>query len=165
MGLGHVDRILALAGAPKPSGKRLPLPGGRQAVVEWGEVRIGPRPALAEPFAIDVPVPGRITLPGRGLALQARSHVGPAVSNGVTAVVAAPAGPLTVRTRRPGDRVRAKGRDMSLKKFLMERRVPADQRAGLPLLAAGSRVLWVPGQDLEPRRTPAATCACASRDR
>ena len=149
VGLVHVDRILALAGAPKPSGKRLPLPGAREAVVEWGDVRIGPRPAPAEPFAIDVPVPGRVTLPGRGLALRAQSDEGPAVSNGVTAVVAAPAGALTVRTRRPGDRVRARGRDMSLKKFLMERRVPADQRASLPLLAAGSRVLWVPGQALE----------------
>jgi tRNA(Ile)-lysidine synthase len=149
VGLTHVDRILALAAGPKPSGKRLPLPGGREAVAEWGEVRIGPRLSPAEPFAIDVPVPGRVTLPGRGLALKAQSDQGPAVSNGVTAVVAAPAGPLTLRTRRPGDRVRAKGRDMSLKKFLMERRVPADERAGLPLLASGRRVLWVPGQPLD----------------
>jgi len=36
-----------------------------------------------------------------------------------------------------------------LKRFLIERRVPADERPGLPLLAAGSRVLWVPGQPVE----------------
>jgi tRNA(Ile)-lysidine synthase len=147
--LTHVDRILALATAAKPSGKRLPLPGGREAVVEFAEMRIGPWRAPAPAFAIEVPVPGRVDLPGRGLAIEAQAAKGPAASNGVTAVVAAPDGPLTVRTRRPGDRVRAKGRDMSLKKFLLERRVPADERAGLPLLAAGSRVLWVPGQHLE----------------
>jgi tRNA(Ile)-lysidine synthase len=147
--LTHVDRILALATAARPSGKRLPLPGGREAVVEFAYLRIGPRRAPAEAFAVDVPVPGRVDLPGRGLSLEAQTAAGPGASNGVTAVVAAPDGPLTVRTRRPGDRVRAKGRDMSLKKFLMERRVPADERAGLPLLAAGSRVLWVPGQELE----------------
>ncbi len=149
VGLTHVDRILALALAPKPSGKRLPVPGGREAVVAFAEVRIGPRRPPSAAFAVDVPVPGRVDLPGRSLALLAQTAPGPAASNGVSAVVAAPDGPLTVRTRRPGDRVRAKGRDMSLKKFLMERRVPADERAGLPLLAAGSRVLWVPGQELE----------------
>lgn len=149
MGLTHVDRILALATAARPSGKRLPLPGGREAVVEFAEMRIGPRRAPARAFAIDVPVPGRVDLPGRDVSLEAQTARGPAASNGVTAVVAAPDGPLTVRTRRPGDRVRTKGRDMSLKKFLMERRVPADERAGLPLLAAGSRVLWVPGLELE----------------
>jgi tRNA(Ile)-lysidine synthase len=149
VGLVHVDRILALATAARPSGKRLPLPGGREAVVEFAQVRVGPRRKPAEPFAIDVPVPGRVDLPGTGLALLAQTARGPAASRGVSAVVAAPDGPLTVRTRRPGDRVRAKGRDMSLKKFLMERRVPADERAGLPLLASGSRVLWVPGLELE----------------
>jgi tRNA(Ile)-lysidine synthase len=149
VGLTHVDRILALAVAPRPSGKRLPVPGGREAVVEFAELRIGPRRTPPAAFAVDVPVPGRVDLPGRSLALSAQTAPGPSASNGVSAVVAAPEGPLTVRTRRPGDRVRARGRDMSLKKFLMERRVPADERAGLPLLAAGSRVLWVPGQDLE----------------
>jgi tRNA(Ile)-lysidine synthase len=147
--LAHVDRVVALADAARPSGKRLPLAGGREAVVEFAELRIGPRRRPAPAFAIDVSVPGRVDLPGRGLALEAETAAGPAASNGVTAVVAVPDGPLTVRTRRPGDRVRAKGRDMSLKRFLMERRVPADERAGLPLVAAGSRVLWVPGQDLE----------------
>jgi tRNA(Ile)-lysidine synthase len=146
VGLEHVDRILALAGGP--SGKRIPLPGGREAVVEFHHMRIGPRRKPAQPFAIDVVVPGRVDLPD-GRALDARSDAGPVESNGATAVVAAPEGPLTIRTRRPGDRVRAKGRDMSLKKFLMERQVPADERAGLPLLAAGRRVLWVPGQPVD----------------
>jgi tRNA(Ile)-lysidine synthase len=146
VGLEHVDRILALAGGP--SGKRIPLPGGREAVVEFHHMRIGPRRHPPEPFAIAIDVPGRVDLPD-GRALDARSDAGPAESNAATAVVAAPDGPLVVRTRRPGDRVRAKGRDMSLKKFLMERRVPADARAGLPLLTAGSRVLWVPGQPMD----------------
>jgi tRNA(Ile)-lysidine synthase len=60
-----------------------------------------------------------------------------------------PDGPLEVRTRRPGDRVRAAGRDVSLKRFLMDHRVPAQERGSLPLLAAGCRVLWVPGQRID----------------
>ena len=56
-----------------------------------------------------------------------------------TAVVAAPenGGDLVVRTRRPGDRVRYRGRQISLKRFLVNRRVGAFRRAGLPLVAAG----------------------------
>jgi hypothetical protein len=45
--------------------------------------------------------------------------------------------------------VRASGRDVSLKRFLMDLRVPAGERGSLPLLAAGHRVLWVPGQRLD----------------
>jgi tRNA(Ile)-lysidine synthetase-like protein len=57
-----------------------------------------------------------------------------------------------VRSRRAGDRVRVRGREMSLKRFLMAERVPADVRGGLPLVASGGTVLWVPGL---PSGTPA----------
>jgi len=58
-----------------------------------------------------------------------------------------------VRTRRPGDRVRQRAREISLKRFLMARRVSAFDRPGLPLVASGREVLWVPGQ---PAPTPGA---------
>jgi hypothetical protein len=35
---------------------------------------------------------------------------------------------------------------MSLKRFLMDQRVPADLRGDLPLVVSGTRVVWVPGQ-------------------
>ena len=54
-----------------------------------------------------------------------------------------------VRTRQPGDRVRYRGRQVSLKRFLMTRRVAAQYRPGLPLVAAGSQVLFVPGQPVD----------------
>jgi tRNA(Ile)-lysidine synthase len=54
-----------------------------------------------------------------------------------------------VRTRRPGDRIRFRGRDVSLKRYLLDRRVPADLRTGLPLVAEGSRVVWIPGLSID----------------
>jgi tRNA(Ile)-lysidine synthase len=152
VGLGHVDAILDLAGSAAPSGRRLPLPGGREAVFHFDEVRIGARCAPAAPFALPLSVPGSVDLPD-GRSVVARSARGPVASSATTAVVAVPDEPLVVRTRRPGDRVRAGGRDLSLKRFLMDRRVPAHERGALPLIAAGDRVLWVAGQHVDGGRT------------
>ena len=148
VGLGHVDAIVDLASSAAPSGRRVALPGGRDAVFHFQEVRIAPRRPPAEAFETALSVPGDVALPD-GRRLVARTDRGPAVSNGTSAVVAVPEGPLVVRTRRAGDRVRSAGREMSLKRFLMDRRVPAQDRASLPLLAAGHRVLWVPGQRID----------------
>jgi tRNA(Ile)-lysidine synthase len=149
----HIERVLDLVASPAPSGRRLPLPGGREAVFHFDEIRLGSRrPAAAgtEPdFAVELPVPGQVALPGGG-TLEARVARGPAGPRGDAAVVAAPAGTLVVRTRRPGDRVRLGHREVSLKRYLMERRVPALDRPRLPLVAAGRRVLWVAGQPPAP---------------
>jgi tRNA(Ile)-lysidine synthase len=143
VGHAHLEKLVALAGAA--SGRRLPLPGGREAVVRFGEMRIGPRLVAGESFAFDLPVPGRVDLPD-GQAVLARPARGPASARDRSAVVAAPEGPLVVRTRQVGDRVRAGRREVSLKRFLIDRRVPADLRPWLPLVATGNLVLWVPGQ-------------------
>jgi len=54
--------------------------------------------------------------------------------------------PLTVRSWRPGDRMRLAYGSKKLKKLFLEARVPTDDRSRIPVLvdAAGS-VLWVPG--------------------
>jgi tRNA(Ile)-lysidine synthase len=144
VGLKHVDAILDLAATDAPSGRRVALPGGREAVFNFDEVRIAPRRVTAPPFSLPLTVPGAVALPD-GRRLVARAARGPAAAD----VVAVPDAPLEIRTRRPGDRVRASGRDLSLKRFLMDHRVPAQERGALPLLAAGHRVLWVPGQRLD----------------
>jgi len=109
-------------------------------------VWFGP-PRRPRPFALDLTVPGTVELPD-GRAVVARPC--PASEGGAGAVMAWPGpGTLTVRTRRPGDRVRLRGRDVSLKRYLLERRVPADRRAELPLVASGARILWVAGEALE----------------
>ena len=146
----HVEKLLDLSRSEAPSGRFIPLPGRRQATFAWDELVIGPRQVRSRPFAHELAVPGRVDLPD-GKTLVAESARGPAVSNEESAVVAAPEDgvPLVVRTRRPGDRVRYRGRDLSLKRFLVTRRVAAQYRTGLPLVAAGSQVLFVPGQPVE----------------
>lgn len=142
----HVERLLDLARSHGTSGRRLPLPAAREAVVRFGHLRLGPRLAPTVPFALAVGIPGEVRIPG-GPTLRVRATDGPARSGEDQAVVAVPPGPepLWVRTRRPGDRVFVGGRAVSLKRFLMDRRIPAEARPGLPLVASGPDVLFVPG--------------------
>jgi tRNA(Ile)-lysidine synthase len=54
--------------------------------------------------------------------------------------------PLTVRTRKPGDRIRGPGGSRKLQDVFVDLRVPAERRDLQPVVAdAEGRVLWVPG--------------------
>ena len=48
---------------------------------------------------------------------------------------------------------------VSLKRFLIDRRVPADLRPSLPLVAVGNLVVWVPGQPVTTAGAAYATAA------
>ncbi|HEV7503770.1 MAG TPA: tRNA lysidine(34) synthetase TilS [Thermoanaerobaculia bacterium] len=60
---------------------------------------------------------------------------------------------VTIRNRRPGDRIHPLGADGSrrLKEVLIDRRVPRAARERLPLLCVGERIAWVPGIAIEQR--------------
>jgi tRNA(Ile)-lysidine synthase len=54
--------------------------------------------------------------------------------------------PLSVRTRRPGDRVRGPAGSRKLQDVLVDRRIPGERRDSLPVVTdAEGAVLWVPG--------------------
>lgn len=54
--------------------------------------------------------------------------------------------PLQVRTRLPGDRVRAPSGSRKLQDLLVDRRIPAEQRDQVPVVVdAAGELLWVPG--------------------
>jgi tRNA(Ile)-lysidine synthase len=153
VGASQVRRLLGLVNVPEASGRRLPLPGGRAALVRFDRLVIARAPSPAAPFAARLGVPGRVDLPD-GRTLRAEAAAALSGGSACDAIVAASAAALEVRTRRPGDRIRSRGRDISLKRFLLDRRVPADLRPGLPLVADGSLVVWVPGLPVEPTPGP-----------
>jgi len=133
----------APAGAPAES----PAPEGR------GEVR----EALC-------PVPGAVAIPAFDLALVARIvprdrlHDTPGPLLACLDADLTP-GPLLVRARRPGDRFRPLGGPGSrkVKSFLIDRKVPADERGHIPLVLSGDRIAWVVGHQIDDRfkMTPA----------
>jgi tRNA(Ile)-lysidine synthase len=144
----HIEAVRALCEKPSASGHHVPLPGRRQALVNFGELRIGPTAAPAPVYELPLSVPGRVDLPG-GLTVCAARGEGPLQVSPDVAVIPAPDAALVVRTRRPGDRVQDGPRDMSLKRFLMHHRIPTTERAAMALVASGPRVLWIPGRSLD----------------
>jgi tRNA(Ile)-lysidine synthase len=146
----HLDGMIDLASRQTTSGRCLPLPGGRAVTVCFGELRVARRTSARAPFAYPLAVPGRVELPG-GLAVETEAAGRASKKTGTLRVAVPPGEALQLRTRRPGDRVFWRGRPVSLKRFLMEARVPAEERSSLPLVAAGTRVVWVSGTALDER--------------
>jgi tRNA(Ile)-lysidine synthase len=60
---------------------------------------------------------------------------------------------VTIRNRRPGDRIHPLGARGSrrLKEVLIDRRVPWHVRERLPLLVVGERIAWAPGVTIDQR--------------
>jgi len=129
----HVDAVLALARSRRPG--RAALPGGIEARARYGRLEMGRAPAAREGFAaVAVPGPGRYPIgPALEVEIAARRE------DGVP-------WPLSLRTRRPGDRFRPEGGrgTKKLKSWLIDRKVPREVRDGLLVLASGPRVVAVP---------------------
>ncbi|ABC81267.1 tRNA lysidine(34) synthetase TilS [Anaeromyxobacter dehalogenans] len=132
----HVAAVLALLRRGRPG--ETALPGGRRARCRYGRLELlaGPGAPAPEVAPVEVPGPGRYALP----ALRVWVEVGAARPDAVP-------WPLTLRTRRPGDRFRPdRGPGgTKLKRWLIDRKVPREARDRLVLLAApGGAVLAVP---------------------
>lgn len=69
-------------------------------------------------------------------------------------VLVCPVGALTVRSRRSGDTMRLPGGTRSLKKMYIDRKIPASQRAAVPVLADDRGVLAVFGIGMDIRFRP-----------
>jgi tRNA(Ile)-lysidine synthase len=152
-----------------PSG-RLDLPGGYQATVRPGTLLIARRsPVGPRPPAL-LAVPGTVALAAWGLEVAVEvvaaapdattvpgaSGRGPACL--LDAAVAVP--PLTLRSRRPGDRFRPLGApgERKLQDVLVDAKVPREQRDAVPVVTSCDRVVWVVGHRIDDRcRVTAAT--------
>ena len=163
----HVERLLALAEGPATVSGAVSLPG--QDAVRVSDLivlrgRPGRRPADLGPrtnFVFSLSIPGEVQL-ARGVAVGAEYLAGtetPGVrptqwaARGaeVGVAVSALALPLAVRSRRTGDRFRPLGAPgkRKLQDFLVDRKVPREQRDTVPLVVDGQdRIVWVVGESV-----------------
>ncbi len=136
LSLRHVEAVVRLLSRPGPG--RVRLPGGLEARVGRGALTIGPVPSPEPSPASPVP-PTRIDAPGTHRLPDGRYL---RVGEGTGA-----AWPLWWRSRLPGDRFRPTGGRGSKKlaDWLIDRKVPREERARLLLLADDRGwVLWIP---------------------
>jgi tRNA(Ile)-lysidine synthase len=138
-------------------GARLSLPGC-EATREGEHIRLGPataRSAAAPPntFRIPLSIPGEVEVPGLALRLSASwaaEGVGALRDEaGQAGYVRGVRGPLSVRSRVPGDRFQPPGlggRTKKLQDYFVDRKVARQTRDSVPLVVdADDRIIWVVG--------------------
>lgn len=122
-----------------------------------GALVLGRRQAPKAPFAYTLTVPGEIRLPELSLVFRVRrQRIEPWMFRGSRwrAGMALPleAGDqVTIRSRRPGDRIQPYGCSYSrrLKEVLIDLKMARRDRDLLPLLAMDENVVWVPGVTID----------------
>ena len=135
------------------------LPGHWQILGEYGQLRTeqAPPPHRIPSWEVTLALPGCTMLPLLGLQLTAvaghgirRDHDALPGDYPRFATIRHPRPddlPLTVRTRRPGDRITPCGMQGSrrLKQVWIDLKVPEARRDSMPVVASGDRLVWVPG--------------------
>ncbi len=123
---------------------------------------LGLKPAEEErvaDFSYTLGIPGEVEIPEIAVRVGlSRRPVEPWMLSGsprcaALALPLAEGDSVTVRNRRPGDRIHPLGAGGSrkLKELLIDRRVPRRDRDRLPLICVGERIAWVPGVTIDHR--------------
>ena len=169
--LQHVEQSLSLLDRPRRRG-HVSLPNGTAVDLQGDQVRIARMPeagppaagtALRDEFPREAlcPVPGQVALPGFGLTLRATVVPRETLADNLKSAGRDRAfldadllpGPLLIRPRRPGDRFVPLGAPGSrkVKSFLIDRKIPVDERGRIPLVLSGDRIAWVVDHEIDDR--------------
>ena len=130
----HIDLVRSVALSQKPSA-RADLPGGITIVRRYDELQCLHQEQLPASVTIQC---GETVQFG-----QVRIQCLPAEPGEPNAVC--PAGEMTVRSRESGDVIRLSGGSKTIKKLFIDRKIPADRRAFVPVVTDSLGVLAVGG--------------------
>lgn len=150
----HIDLVQGLLQSKKPSAWAC-LPGGVVIRREYNRLTAQmPQPLLHE---IRLTCPGEVSLPG----LLIRCAPAQVLVNTATSFTVRPKGELYLRSRRTGDTIRLPGGSKSLKKLMIDRKIPAAYRDSIPVLCDDGGILgvWSIGvnQDRVAKQLPGVT--------
>jgi len=163
---GHLKSLEPLLRRPAARGP-VCLPDGVSAEERNGRLLVSRgRSAIEEaqkPLQVEVRVPGRTECPDHGFVLDTecleggherlREFLKCKPPNEELCDLEKITFPLALRFRKRGDRFWPLGApgERKLKDFLIDRKVPRDERDVIPLLASGDRVVWVAGYRIDER--------------
>ncbi len=156
-GAAHVEGLRALVFSHNPKGK-LCLPGGRVARRQYDLLLFAPpkaAPALPEI---------RLTCPGATVLPDGRQIVGALVTKNLdfrkkkATIIYLKCDmitqTITVRSRQAGDHLRLTGGTKSVKDLMIDRKIPAHLRPGLPVVLADGCLVAVFGLGTDPAASP-----------
>lgn len=132
----HISRVEALLFSDKPSAGA-DLPGGVTVARNYGVLEVRRSAQTLEPTVL--PCPGQVMLPGYRVTCAPATET---VNTGTTFTVV-PRGTMLLRSRQSGDAIALSGGTKSLKKLFIDRKIPAAQRPGIPVLADEEGILAV----------------------
>ncbi len=134
----HITSVENLVFSEKPSAKA-DLPGGITLERCYDTLRVAAPTVVPE--ALPLETAGEYRWGDWHIRVQSGSEV---INTAHTFTVALQGTPC-LRLRRSGDAMRLSGGTKSLKKLFIDRKIPASQRSGIPVLADEQGVLGVPG--------------------
>ena len=141
----HIAQAESLVLTQKPSAFAR-FPGNVVIARNYGFLTVQTEEAAPEPAQL--PVPGRLVW-GEYVITASESGDGLTVFH---------EGPITIRSRLPGDSIRLQGGTKTLKKLFIDQKIPSMQRSRIPVLADRRGVLAVYGfgtnPDLEDQKLP-----------
>jgi len=134
----HVDILEKLVFSENPSAAA-DFPGDIRICRNYNNLEsVAEKPAIEETV---LNCPGVTVLPG----LQVTCAFTDEILCHKDCFTVCPQGKLVIRARREGDRIRLKGGTKSLKKLFIDRKIPANKRMNVPVLADDKGVLGVFG--------------------
>lgn len=146
----HLTAVVALSRSPAPSGA-VSLPHSLTARRVYGELILVRGARRSPPFApVSLSVPGEAVLPSIGWTIACRRAPAPEqppdTPDHFFLDPSRLTGPLVVRPRLTGDTITLpRRRAKTVKKLLIDAKVPRWDRDRLPLLADASGPLWLAG--------------------
>lgn len=150
----HIALAEALVNSRNPSA-RASLPGGVTIQRSYDRLISGASPA---PFStVMLNCPGITEIPELGM--EAVCTAAKEIINSADTFTVSAQGNILLRCRRPGDEMRLSGGTKSLKKLFVDKKIPAQDRCRIPVLADDKGVLGVYGigvnRDRSARMLPA----------
>ena len=145
----HIELIEELVFSPNPSAQA-DLPGGVTVCRRY--CRLMPMVGSVPITPVVLSCPGQTELPELGLRVICTAE--DARENTADAFTVAPEGAVMLRCRVPGDAMRLPGGTKSLKKLFIDRKIPAQDRLRVPVVADDAGVLGVYGVGANLDRVP-----------
>ena len=134
----HILLAESLVFSDRPSAKAS-FPGGVIISRCYDRLEAGKQEQMLCEQVLD----GVLELPDLGIRIQRISAE--EIINTPDTFTVIPQGPIILRPRQSGDRIRLKGGTKSLKKLFIDRKIPAAQRSRIPVIADDRGILGVYG--------------------